>query len=262
MHTLVLKAVLTPLLIGAASAAGRRWGHQIGGWLVALPLTSGPVAYFLATDYGTDFAAQASTGMLAATASQVLLALAYRSTATRGALTAFIAGTAVFAAATLALTYLQWPALPTFLLVLGTIGVAVALTRRTRAQHDRQPSVAKPPWWDMPARMVVATGVVLTITTLAPIIGPQLAGLLSPFPVFGVILALFTHLTHDHHAASAVLDGLVLGLAAPAVFFLVLSQGLAALGLSAFVLATLGALLTQLVTMIAMERAAPRQLAT
>jgi len=79
IQQVAVKAIATPLLIGGASLAGRRWGHHIGGWLVAFPLTSGPVAFFLATDQGTDFAAQAAVGMLAGTISQVAFALAYTS---------------------------------------------------------------------------------------------------------------------------------------------------------------------------------------
>ncbi len=59
MQTLALKLAATPLLIGAATLAGRRWGQAIGGWLVGLPLTSGPIALFLALDHGTQFAARA-----------------------------------------------------------------------------------------------------------------------------------------------------------------------------------------------------------
>jgi hypothetical protein len=70
MQNLAVKVVVTPLLIGGASLAGRRWGHQLGGWLVALPLTSGPVAFLLATDHGADFAATAAVGMLAGTISR------------------------------------------------------------------------------------------------------------------------------------------------------------------------------------------------
>jgi len=33
---LLLKLVLTPALIAAASLAGRRWGHAVSGWLVGL----------------------------------------------------------------------------------------------------------------------------------------------------------------------------------------------------------------------------------
>jgi hypothetical protein len=61
---LALKLILTPILIGGASLAGRRWGPAIGGWLVSLPLTSGPVTFFLALDRGTPFAATSAVGSL------------------------------------------------------------------------------------------------------------------------------------------------------------------------------------------------------
>ena len=51
METLLLKLVLTPALIAAASLAARRWGQAVGGWLVGLPLTSGPVAVFIALEH-------------------------------------------------------------------------------------------------------------------------------------------------------------------------------------------------------------------
>src|SRR5262245_7751273 len=40
---LLLKLLVTPAIVLGASLAGRVWGQSIGGWLVALPLTSGPV---------------------------------------------------------------------------------------------------------------------------------------------------------------------------------------------------------------------------
>lgn len=250
MQNLALKVAVTPLLIGGASLAGRRWGHQVGGWLVALPLTSGPVAFFLATDHGTGFAARAAVGMLAGTLSQVAFALAYRGAARRGRLAAFIAGGAGFTAATAGLAYLQWPPPAAFALVLGALIIGCAVIRRSaRPATETAAAVARPPRWDIPVRMVVATAVVLAITALAPIIGPQLAGLLSPFPVFGAVLAAFTHHTHGRAGATAVLDGLVLGLAAPAVFFLALTLALPPLGLVAFALAAVAALLTQAGTM-------------
>jgi hypothetical protein len=79
-----VKAVLTPVLVGGASLAGRRFGHHVGGRLVALPMTSGPVAFFLATDHGVSFAAGAAVGMLAGTISQVAFALAHGSGVRRG----------------------------------------------------------------------------------------------------------------------------------------------------------------------------------
>jgi len=50
MNTLLLKLIVTPVLIGAASLAGRRWGETLSGWFIGLPLTSGPVCWFLAIE--------------------------------------------------------------------------------------------------------------------------------------------------------------------------------------------------------------------
>ncbi|MET7905443.1 hypothetical protein ABZS86_29865 [Streptomyces sp. NPDC005355] len=251
MQNVAVKVVVTPLLIGGASLAGRRWGHQVGGWLVALPLTSGPVAFFLATDHGNDFAGRAAIGMLAGTISQLAFALAYRALAHRGIPAAFATGCLAFAAATTVLASLNWPAVPTFLLVLAALIAGFTLTRRTGRTTDEPVEAANPPGWDLPLRMTVATGVVMGIIALAPIIGPHLAGLLSPFPVFGVVMAAFTHRTHGTNAAVAVLDGLIMGLAAPAVFFLALALALPSLGLMAFAIAAIAALATQAGTMFA-----------
>ena len=61
---LLLKLILTPLLIGMASVAGRRWGPVVSGWLIGLPLTSAPVALFLAFEQGTTFASRVAQGTL------------------------------------------------------------------------------------------------------------------------------------------------------------------------------------------------------
>ena len=249
---LALKLVVTPLLIGAASLAGRHFGHHVGGWLVGLPLTSGPVAFFLATDHGVPFATGAAVGMLAGTSSQVAFALAYRSAASQGAARAWLAGCAAFAAATITLSFLRWPALATFALVLATLIVAYAATVRRGPMPASEP--ARPPRWDIPMRMFVATAVVVLITASAPALGSHLAGLLSPFPVFGAVLAIFTHHSHGHAGAIQVLDGLLLGLFAPAVFFLVLALMLPVVGLLAFAIATAAAITAQAISMLAIPR--------
>src|SRR5438046_6251174 len=77
MDILVLKLVATPLLIGMASLAGRRWGETVSGWFIGLPLTSGPVCWFLAIEQGTSFAAAAARGCLAGAAAEAGFCLAY-----------------------------------------------------------------------------------------------------------------------------------------------------------------------------------------
>jgi hypothetical protein len=252
MQNVAIKLLVTPLLIGGATLAGRRWGEHMGGWLVALPLTSGPVAFFLATENGSAFAAVAATGMMAGTISQVAFALAYRASVLFGVIPALGAGLAAFGATTAALSFVHWPPVPTFGLVLAALAAGYALTRRGAPRDGATAGTA--PRWDIPARMIVATGVAFAVTAAAPVIGPHLAGLLSPLPVFGIVLAVFSHRAHGPAAAVAVLDGLVLGLLAPAVFFLAAALALLAVGLTAFVLATAAALLVQATTLLALPR--------
>lgn len=64
MRILLLKLTITPSLIYLASLASKRWGHAVGGWIVALPLTAGPVVFFLALENGHAFAASAAVGCL------------------------------------------------------------------------------------------------------------------------------------------------------------------------------------------------------
>src|ERR1700736_1461663 len=61
---LFLKLILTPLLLGGVTLAGRKFGPTVSGWLVGLPLTSGPVSFFLALEQGNVFAAHAAQGSL------------------------------------------------------------------------------------------------------------------------------------------------------------------------------------------------------
>lgn len=216
-----LKVVLTPVLIGAASLAGRRWGTAVSGWLVGLPLTSGPVALFLTLEHGDAFAAAAAAGILAGTISQAAFSLAYAWLATRLPWPPALGGaTIAFAAATLALSPLVLPVVFLFLLAVAVLTLTVQLLPPSAAARS---GVDATPRWDLPARMVFATGFVVLLTGLAPVLGAHLTGLLSPFPLYAAILAAFAHSRLGAAPATAVLRGLLFGLYGFAAFFLVLA---------------------------------------
>ena len=62
MILVAIKLMLTPLIMGSATLASRRWGDAVGGWLVGLPVISGPVSVYLLIERGADFAAAAAAG--------------------------------------------------------------------------------------------------------------------------------------------------------------------------------------------------------
>ncbi len=242
MPVLALKLVLTPVLIAAASLAGRRWGPAIGGWLVALPLTSGPVALFLVLDQGAGFAAAAAVGSLLGALAEAGFALAYARMAARGWLVALVAGTVAFAI--VALTVGPVSTLDralVFVVVLAGLGVTLRVLP-ARTTFDEPATL---PSWDLPVRVVLGTSVVVAITASAALLGPALSGLLAAYPVFAALLAVFAHRDQGAAAAVDVLHGLVLGLTAFAVFFVTLGWGLARLAPApAFAVAIGAALLT------------------
>jgi hypothetical protein len=102
------------------------------------------------------------------------------------------------------------------------------------------------PRWDLPARMAVATALVLGLTALAPLVGARISGLLATYPVFAAVLAVFGHRTRGPAAAIQVLRGLMIGLFAFTGFFAVLASTLVPLGIAeAFAAATVVALAIQ-----------------
>ena len=240
MPNLLLKLVVTPALIGAATLAGRRWGPAVGGWVVGLPFTSGPVALFLALDHGSGFAAGASVGMLAGTISQAAFSLAYGWSAARGPWAASGLGCLAFAAFTVALDRLAPSLVPALVATAAAVALAIRLLPEGRATVAE---AGPPARWDMPLRMATATVFVVGLTAAAPVLGPRLSGLLSPFPLFGLTLTLFAHRQEGPQGAVAVLRGLLHGLFAPAVFFCVLGALLLPAGIPvAFAAATAAAL--------------------
>lgn len=220
MNLLALKLLVTPTLIGVASWAGRRWGPAVSGWLVGLPLTSGPILFFLALNQGPIFARDAALGILAGTLSQALVCLVYARLARRWRWpVALGAGVAAFAAATLALTRVgTWPLGEWYGVVLVFLGAALAVMPRERA--GAAPSVPLPAW-DIPARMVVVTAYVIALTAAADWLGPHLTGLLSPFPLYAIVMAVFGHHLQGPGAAIQVLRGLIIGLFSFATFVLI-----------------------------------------
>lgn len=249
-----LKLVLTPLLIGTASLAGRRWGHAISGWLVGIPFTSGPITLFLFLDHGAAFAANAALGALLGIFATIAWAIAYAALASRGVglVRCVLAGLAAFALVGTAVRELTVAPLVVYV-ALGV--VLLASIRLIPAARERY--AVRMPRWDLPARMVLATALVLVITGSATALGPRLAGLLATIPLYASILAGFGHTLVGPRAAIDVWRGLLFGLFAFGAFYLMLALFLEPLGLAAFALALGSAVGLQLTTLRIVRRSPP-----
>lgn len=232
MSIFLLKLILTPSLVGAASMAGRRWGPAVGGWFVALPLTSGPIVLLLALTHGTSFAADAAAGILAGGFTLAAFSIVYTRLAPRWTwLPTLAASTLAFGVMTALLQNVRFPLLPLWIAVLA--GFALVLRLLPRNADAAPQSEALPSRWDIPLRMAIATAFVLLITGLAPWLGPHLTGLLTPFPLFTATLAAFSHHQHGPAAAINVFRGLLLGPFSYAGFMFTLATLLEPAGIAA-----------------------------
>jgi hypothetical protein len=169
MSIVVLKLALTPALIASVTLAQRWRGPAFSGLLVGLPLTSGPVVFFLAHDHSAAFAAAGATGTLAGSVSEALFCLAYARSAPTGASwpRACAAASAAFLAAPL-LSALPAARLPADAAVLATVALARAAVGDPGAHRPGPPS----PWWDIPVRVGTAATFVFALTASSGLLAP------------------------------------------------------------------------------------------
>lgn len=243
MEILILKLLLTPALIGAVTLAGRRWGAAVSGWLTGLPLTSGPVALYLTIDQGAQFAATAAVGTLVGLISVAVFCVVYSRLAARWSWRRTVgAGSLAFVIATLVLHQVTLSLIPSFVAVC----VILAITTRM-VPENRDPDLsAVRSRWDLPLRMVVATGFVLLVTAWGTVLGPRLTGLVAPLPIFAGILAIFVHRSQGAATAARLLRGVIQGSFAFATFFLAVALLVERAGIGVtFVSATIAALVVQ-----------------
>ncbi|HUH98541.1 MAG TPA: hypothetical protein VLZ89_14345 [Anaerolineales bacterium] len=221
MNTFVLKLVLAPVIIGGASLAGRRWGPAVSGWLVGLPLTSGPVIFFLALSHGPAFAAAAISGTLSGGFSLVAFCLVYAWLARRSDWRISLTGSMLaYFGIVLLMQNSLIPFAPLIIAVTLTIVLGLFLMPRNGIM---QPIGVQPGRWDIPSRILIGTVFIILLTELAPWLGARLTGLLATIPLYTTILAVFAHRLQGGAGAAHVLRGLLFGLFGFAGFFLALA---------------------------------------
>jgi hypothetical protein len=240
---LVLKLILAPTLVVGSTLAGRRWGAAVAGALVALPIVAGPILLITWLDHGDRFAAEAAAASLKGIAILGGFALLFAT------ICAYLPWPAVVGvawaaclAAGFALAYVH----------LGSVGgLALALTINTTCwyalgkRRTGDALVVSPPWWDLPSRAVATGLLVVVLTTAAAALGPELTGVLAPFPIATSVVATFALAQAGPGAAIATLRGVLRGLPGFAVFCFVVATLVERLGgPAAFAIGTVAALAT------------------
>jgi hypothetical protein len=254
MALLLTKLLLAPLCVIAISMAGRRWGVAAAGLLGGLPAVAGPILLVVTLIHGSAFGATAAAGTLLGLAALTTFVVVYGRLATlsAGPAPSVLIGWTSFLLCVGFLTLFDPPPGASLLVVGAGFAVAMRLLPPPPA-HPPLSNVL--PWWDLPARGLAALALVVALTTVSGALGPQLSGLLAPFPIITSVLAVFTHAHGGVEQVRVLLRNFLVGFYGYATFCFVLAIGLPSLGVGlAFGLALVSALAVQAVTFVLRSR--------
>ncbi len=205
---ILLKLTLVPFFLFVVSMAAVRWGPSVAGWLAGLPIVTGPILYLLVLDHGGAFGVTAAAAALSAILASEAFNLAYAWTCRRSHFAlAAIAGLLAWLVAAIGLTTL--PAGPAFAVAAAGLGVASAqvFLPRTNAAA-RTISITRT---DLAMRMLAGAALTLAVTMLSFSLGAQWSGVLSVFPLLGLILSVSSQRAHGPDFVVRLLRGMVLG---------------------------------------------------
>jgi hypothetical protein len=223
----------------------------VAGWLLGIPLNSGPILVFLLLEQGSHFAADAARGSLLGILAWAGFCVAYSYSCVRMSWWwSTLLGWLAYCGIALALLQTRMNVVWTFAMVVLVLAV-VLLTFPKPSQPASLDGHLKHEIW---LRMATATTMIVALTGVARMLGPTRSGILSAFPAFTTILAVFSH---RYGAASAVrvLKGVSAGLYTAATFFLVLALALQRFGGAAsFALAAGAASLVQGISFMYVRR--------
>ncbi len=260
MALLLVKLTLAPALVVGSSLAGRRWGHEVSGLLVALPLVAGPILLIADLEHGAHFASRAAAAALLGLVGLASFAIVFARVSARvlhrhSWLPAVAAGWLAFLAVALAFSAAVLP--PGVGLAIAAGAYALAPRLMPPDPHLASTSDAALPVWDLPARALATAVLVLALTGAAAGLGPTLTGVLTPFPVSNTVLVAFVLVLEGPAHANAFLRGFLRGAFGFVAFCFLVAVLLVPLGAAgAFALALCSALLAQLVARVLGERAA------
>ncbi|HEX7060140.1 MAG TPA: hypothetical protein VF176_09850 [Solirubrobacterales bacterium] len=251
MAVVLAKLLLAPLCVVVVSLAGCKWGIAVAGILGGLPVVAGPILVVLTLVHGPAFGAEAAAGTLLGLAALTLFVVVYGRASERvGPMPSLLAGWVAFLLGVAFLQLLDVSPGIALVLVAAAFAAGLALLPAPTATPA---VVAAPPWWDLPARALAALALVVALTAASGALGPNLSGLLAPFPVIASVLAVFTHAHGGIGQVRVLLRSFLVGFYGFATFCFVLASGLDSLGGPAAFSAALAAALAAQATIFAMS---------
>lgn len=201
-----LKITIAPLMILGVSYLQRRYGDRVGGWLLGLPITTGPFILIIGVQEGRIFAARSIHGVLLGQIALITFSWSYALVAAR---TRWFLAIAIATLTCLATGYLVTELHMPFWLSTALL-ITTWLAATTWWPRSAFPEVkVATPHWELPVRIIVSLVVLISLSALAPHLGAKLAGALSTYPVLISVLGVFNHRRFGPGVTIATLKGLM-----------------------------------------------------
>jgi len=205
-----------PVLIALISLAAQRLGPAIAGLLAGLPVVAGPIFLFMTMEQGEAFGVRVAINTLVGLLPYTAFTVSYAWLCVRWKWPVCLSlSWLAYLVVALILSPFEFPLAAAC--ILGTLlPLAAPYLFPVIVSHDARRGL---PRSEIPLRMLAGGLLVVAITEAARYLGPQLAGLLTPFPILSSVLTAFSHRLHGPAATVAVLRGLMLGLFGFVAFF-------------------------------------------
>ncbi len=221
---LTAKALIAPVLLAVAAVVEHKWGAAVGGWVLGLPLTSGPASFFLLTEHGPRFAENAARGTLLGLVGAGVFVAGYSLAAAergwRRSLT--FAGIACLSV-TFALSQVHLGLDMTMLfaaVVLGLVAIVARGPKRATSAAEAAPPTTRR---GLILRMLFASVVVVGVSVASTMLGSVVSGMLASVPAITAVMAVSTHRAAGRDCARRMLRGSVAGMCGGAAFFMVVA---------------------------------------
>lgn len=201
-----LKVAIAPMIVLSVSYLQRRYGDRFGGWLIGLPITTGPFIFIIALQEGVKFAGHTTRGVLLGQLALIIFCWSYAYAALRTPWYFAIAlGTLACLAAGLVVTQVKvsiWISTP------ALVFAWLIAMKWWPSAHEVTQKIS-PPKWEIPVRIVVTLVVLIALSAAAPHVGAKVAGAMSSYPVIGSVLGAFNHKRFGADVTVATLRGLM-----------------------------------------------------
>ena len=201
-----LKVVVGPLMVLSVTFLQRRYGDRFGGWLIGLPITTGPFILIICIQEGVAFGGRTTHGVLLGQIALIAFCWAYAYAALRAEwYSAILIGTLVCLIVGYFVTQIKISVWVT-MIVLTVIWL---IAMKWWPHSNLLEAKITPPHWELPVRVLATLTLLVSLSALAPHVGAKVAGALSTYPVIASVLGTFNQKRFGPAATIATLRGLM-----------------------------------------------------